>query len=517
MTEIKKNPDVLECLASLSNDEVFTPPKVVNNILDMLPESLWSNPNAKFLDPCCKSGIFLREIAKRLIDGLKDVYPDLRERINHICKQQLYGVAITDLTALLSRRSVYCSKTANGVYSICTSKFTEEGNIFFEPQTHTWSKGRCIYCGASEKNYGRSSELESHAYQFIHDISKEELFKMKFDVIIGNPPYQLSTAGSVESQATPIYDKFVKQAQKLNPRYLCMIIPSRWMNGGFALDNFREDMINDRHIRTLHDFINANDCFPGISLTGGVCYFLWDRDHEGPCHIYTHNEDGSIVESERYLKTEGIDTFIRLNDALSILQKVRIFEEPSFSSIVSQRDPFGLNYFEDGRERMFKLFENEDKGGFHKIYYFGWKREGIKYCDPKYVTTNIDAIDKYKVFISKANGAASSKAPYSVLSKPFVSNPGEICNMTYLMIGPFESESMAKNACEYISTKFFRFLVSLMKNTQNAYSKVYTYVPMQDFNESWTDKKLYEKYGLNSNEIEFIENLIKEMGEDSDE
>lgn len=503
------NPDVLSCLANLSNDEVFTPPNLANQILDMLPQELFSNKEARFLDPCCKTGVFLREIAKRLIVGLEKEIPDLQERLNHIYTKQLFGIAITELTALLSRRSVYCSKRANSKYSVCTTFDTEEGNIQFKRTEHTWENGRCKYCGASQSEYDREDALETYAYQFIHN--PKELLKMKFDVIVGNPPYQLSTGGSVEAQSLPLYQKFVEQAKKLNPRYITMIIPSRWMNGGFGLDNFRNEMLSDRRIRKLHDFFDANECFQGIALPGGVCYFLWDRDNQGICEIHTHKDNKEIVVSNRYLLEEGLTSFIRFSEALSILKKVKKYQEPSFSDIVSPRDPFGLNYYENGSERMFKLFHKERQEGDCEIYYNGWQREGICFANRSKVTTRLDAVDLYKVFISKANGAASNKIPYSVLSKPFIGKPNTICNMTYLMIGPFENNIEAENVQKYICTKFCRFLVSLMKNTQNALKKVYEFVPLQDFNESWTDEKLYKKYGLNQEEIDFIESMIRPM------
>lgn len=505
------NPDVLTCLANLSNDEVFTPPEVANRMLDMLPEELWHDSSATFLDPACKSGVFLREIAKRLIEGLKEEIPDLQKRIDHIFHKQLYGIAITELTSLLSRRSVYCSKYPNSKYSITLFEDTS-GNIRYKRIPHRWQNGKCLFCGASKSEYERGDELETHAYEWIHTIKPEEIFKMKFDVIIGNPPYQLETSGSVESQATPIYNKFIEQAKKLKPRYLSMIVPSRWMNGGFGLDAFRSEMLSDKHIRVLHDYINASDCFPGVAITGGVCYFLWSRDSEGKCLVTTHKDgDREQTVSERYLLEEGLETFIRHNEAISILNKVRSHGEVSFSNIVSQRDPFGLNYFENGRERMFKIFHQKQTANMSPIYSFGWQRNGISYAENKYITTNLEAVSKYKVFISKANGGASNKIPYAVLSKPFVGVPGTICNMTYLLVGPFEKKKVAENVTNYIATKFFRFLVSLMKNTQNAYKKVYTYVPMQDFSKSWTDEELYEKYGLTKEEIAFVESMIKPM------
>jgi site-specific DNA-methyltransferase (adenine-specific) len=510
MMQTSYNPDVLTCLANLSNDEVFTPPGLVNNMLDLLPQELWSNPNAKFLDPVSKSGVFLREIAKRLMKGLESQIPDQQERINHIFSQQLYGIAITELTSLLSRRSIYCSKTANGKYSVCETFNTEQGNIYYERMQHTWQSGKCTYCGASQEVYDREDALETYAYNFIHTDHPEIFFNMKFDVIVGNPPYQLSDGGFGAS-AKPIYHKFVEQAIKLNPRFISMIIPARWFAGGRVgeLTDFRERMLKDKRIRVIHDFQDARDCFPGVEIKGGVNYFLWDRDNEGPCKVCSHTGDTLTSEATRFLLEEGATTFIRYNEAIPILKKVQERKEKSFAELISANDPFGFDVRVEGSMKRVKpKFKHASFEGAIKFYYNGWRKEGIGFININYVKKNLEWVNEHKLFVAKAIGTGDSKID---LIKPFIPENPSCSSETYLVIGPFKSERIMSNVLSYIQTKFFHFMVSLKKITQEARRGVYELVPIQDFTEPWTDEKLYAKYGLTDDEIAFIESVIRPM------
>ncbi len=503
LLNLNYNPDVLTCLANLSNDEVFTPPALVNQMLDMLPADLWTNKNAKFLDPVTKSGVFLREIAKRLIAGLATEILDLQTRINHVMTQQLYGIGITELTSLLARRSLYCAKNASSPLSICTDfeKGNAQGNIRFERTQHSWANGKCFFCGASQSEYDRSDALETHAYQFIHTDKPENLFgaEMKFDVIIGNPPYQLGDGGNGAS-ASPIYHKFIGQAKKLNPRYLSMIVPARWYAGGKGLDEFRNSMLNDKRLKEIHDFPETSDCFAGINIRGGVCYFLWDGAYTGNCNITNYKQGVKGLTVERPLLEKNANVFVRYNEAINILRKVQTKEENSFSEIVSSRKPFGLptNFQEFSKNKT----ENRN------VYLYRFGDNG--YIGLSQVLKNQNLITKFKIFVPKAS-PGTDQYPHLILSKPIIGDKNSCCTETYVVVGPFDSEAVTINVQRYMCTMFFRFMVLLMKNTQDVTKKVYSFVPMQDFNEPWTDEKLYAKYGLTADEIAFIESMIRPM------
>lgn len=521
-----RNPDVLSCIANLSNDEVFTPPELANRMLDMVAEAwasdhdganIWADSTVRFLDPVTKSGVFLREITSRLTEGLAAEIPDLGERVNHILTKQVYGIAITHLTSLLARRSVYCSKHATGRHSIAKGFGSEAGNIWYERLEHTWDGGKCIYCRASEKTLDRGEGFETHAYAFIHtdDIKTRigELFggNMQFDVIIGNPPYQLSDSGYGKS-AAPIYQLFVEQAKELEPRYLSMVIPARWFAGGKGLDEFRQSMLADDRLRSIDDYLSASDVFSGVGLKGGVCYFLWDRDNPGQCRVTTHFKDWPVSIDTRSLQEAGVDVFIRFNEGLSILKKVvavesgetnslSLPESKRFDRLVSSRKPFGL-------PTKFKGKARKDDGDV-----LVYRNGGTGYFDRSSIKTGTHLIDKWKIYIGRAAPGTGNRDtyPHKILSTPFIGEPGSISSETYLCIGPFESQTEAESVLSYISCRLTRLLILLHKPSQDTTRKVYTFVPTQEWNKIWTDEELYAKYGISDSEIAFIEKVVRPM------
>ena len=494
------NPDVLNCLANLSNDEVFTPPALANQVLDMLPQHLFSNPTTTFLDPFCKSGVFLREIVKRLDRGLAEKMPHRQQRIHHIMHHQVFGIALTELTSLLSRRTLYCSKAANSQHSVCHFD-DEQGHVWYKAISHTWVNGKCKYCGASKDVYDRDSTSEQYAYQFIHTDNPKTLFPkdMKFDVIIGNPPYQLSDGGGMGTSAMPIYQKFVEQAKKLSPRYLSMIIPARWYAGGKGLDEFRTTMLNDKHIRVLVDYIDSNDCFGGVDIAGGVCYFLWDRDHEGLCKVTSVNKNCRNT-ADRLLGEYS--TFIRQAEAINIVHKVLNNCKTTMDSIVYSRKPFGLDNGYIGQQSPYP----------GSVSLFG--SQGISYIDIDEIIQNAHLLNEWKLIASKASaqgGRFDSEGKRKVLPKVEVLPPGTICTESYLLLFHTSVQVEAENAASYVKTMFFRFLLSLKVITQNISKDSFSFVPLQDFSHPWTDELLYEIYGLDENEIGFIESMIRPM------
>jgi site-specific DNA-methyltransferase (adenine-specific) len=516
-----RNPDVLMCIANLSNDEVFTPPEFANRMLDTLTEAwaadhgganLWANKTVRFLDPCTKSGVFLREITSRLTKGLADEIPDLQQRADHILTKQVFGIGITHLTAMLARRSVYCSKHAKGSHSIAKTFGSDDGNVWFRRTEHSWKKGRCEYCGASETTYERGQALETHAYAFIHTDSIKahaaEWFggDMQFDVIIGNPPYQLASDGGTRD--VPIYHMFVEQAKKLAPRYLTMVIPSRWMAGGLGLAEFRRTMLSDTRIRDLVDYPNAAEVFPSVGINGGACYFLWDAAHDGPCSVSSVR--AGEVNGPTGRRLDEFDVLVRDSRALGILRKVLAHKEASINTILARDKEFGWTSNFDG-------FHQKQRKGDVPLYYIRMMKRAVGYIARKEVTKSKNLIDTWKVLVPKVgSGRERERSGVDLVLGPSLIAPSpSVCTQSFLFFF-VSSRKEAESLQSYYETRFFRFLVSLRKITQDATHSTYRWVPMQAWDRTWIDADLYKKYGITKKESAFIESMIRPMG-DGDE
>lgn len=515
-----RNPDVLTCIANLSNDEVFTPPEFANRMLDTIGEAwaaannganIWADSSVRFLDPCSKSGVFLREITSRLTRGLADEIPSLEDRVNHILTKQVFGIAITYPTSLLARRSVYCSKHAKGEHSIATTLASDNGNIWFERTNHTWVEGKCAYCGASKMVFDRGEGLETHAYAFIHtdDIRTRvaEFFggTMQFDVIIGNPPYQLKGGGGGTNDSS-IYPLFVEQAMNLEPRFLVMVIPSRWLAGGRDLGSFRKRMLTGGHVREFVDYTKMSTAFPGVDFEGGVGYFLWDRETAGPCRYTLVLGEETLPTAERRL--DDHDIFVRDSRALAILHKVLAKREPTMEQVISGDTPFGLpTNFADYSEAKTK--------GALTLYLTVGGRRTTGWVKDRAIQKNRQLIPHWKVLLPEAYGERGA-VPAMVLGPPIVAPPNSVCTQTYLVAGPFKSKSAALSVKSYIQSRFFRFLVSLRKISQHALRSTYSWVPQQSWDRKWTDAILYKKYGITKDEIAFMNSMIRPMDESDD-
>lgn len=522
-TDYIENFDILETINNVGNDEVFTPLKICNQMLDILPKDVWVNPNLKWLNPVDKNGVFLREIALRLDEGLAEWEPNSLKRRKHILKNMLFSIGLTRFTAQVSRRTVYYCIKANksfdgkldenhspiNGYAIGNGSWfsDEEGNIITPDAEHSFVKGKCQFCGISQNSkYTDSKQVEHYAYQFIHEFDIQNFLskrfnkgeaKMKFDIIIGNPPYQLSTAFISDQQnADPIYQLFINQAKVLEPRYLCMIIPSRWMTGGKPqLKEFRKDMLKDKHIKVIHDYADASECFTSVEIKGGVCYFLRDSQYNGPANYYFH-KNNNIDSSKRHLDEFDDELFVRDKNAISIIEKVvKSNNFRSFEEIAGSQTPFGIvTTFQDFTEKptnknTMLIYGNKDLG----------------YTSPKNILKNSHLAYKFKVFVPKAVGDGNIE---SDLIKPIVPENPSICTQTYLVFGEFETKKEAENLSKYIKTKFFHFLLGQLKNTQQLPPIVFKFVPIVDFKIAWTDEALYSKYKLTDSEIKYIENSV---------
>lgn len=549
---MKETRDILVLFEALNNHEIFTPPRLAKEMLELLPDEVWCNPSLKFLDPCTKSGVFLREIFYKLYEGLKNkgvhkAHDGLeynldndQERINHILKNMIYGIATSELTGYVARRTLYGVMEANidkqvaALESFSKSKnyeqwseeeqlkfvgrnkfneyfnhemfktddyigFEEEGNIFY-PADEVAKKV------LEDGNY----EVEDTYYPFINDETQHQKIldikegRMRFDVIIGNPPYQIND-NAFGAGASPIYDKFILTSINLNPKYLSMIVPSRWLTNGKGLGKFRKYMFSNNKISKMVDCLSPNYFFPAVEVKGGINYFLWERNWKRDELEYSIVDPKTKSFSTLRRKINEFDVFIRNNTAISIVHKVLSKGFESVESNASGTLPFGIpSNFTDYSvksipSKNIKLYGNK----------INMKdTNGIGYVSQSSITKHPEWLNKHKVLVPKATGTGNDS---KVLSTPIYSEPNSVCSHTYIVVGVFDTKPEALNFMEYIRTKFLRYLVSIVKNTQDATRGVYKFVPMLNMNKSYSDKELYSMFDFTDEEKNFIEELISSM------
>lgn len=490
-------PDILDCLAQLSNDEVPTPPKVAEAMLDLLPDAVWSQPDYRWLDPSSKSGIFLREVATRLFDGLADWEPDFVKRREHIFRNMLFGTSVSEMTGIISRRSIYCATNASSPHSVVRFN-DDQGNLPFIRSEHDFGPNdRCRLCNAPA-DLEQGASRENYAHAFIHGTyPTEEMSTMNFDVIVGNPPYQIDSDGNTRTM--PIYQKFVERAIDLEPRYVLMITPSRWFAGGLGLDEFRAKMIADRRMAKLVDNPKLFDCFPGVEIKGGVSYFLWDRDHNGDCEFSTRI-DGRITSTMTRDLRAGDGVLIRNNKAASIVEKVKArSSQGSLSTVVSSRIPYGASLATNFRDDQPEPFD----GAVPLV-----KGNGSGYIRPDQIERNHEWISDWKVLLPVAGDGHGREQAY-VTGEPIAVAPGSISTDTYLVTGRFTDAASAENYAKYLATKFVRFLILQRKVTQHMTPARFKFVPVLDMARPWSDEDLYEHFGLTDEEQAEVEESIR--------
>lgn len=519
--------DILETITNVGNDEVFTPRKTCEMILDSLPEEVWHNPDYKWLNPATKNGIFEREIAIRLDAGLKDIIPDEETRRKHILQHMIYAIGLTKFTSYVARRTLYYCSDANrecdGIkasdghyvngYAIGNGTWFDnpEGNIMTPKADHEFGKdGKCVFCRMSkDSKYVDMLQREQYAYEFIHHQPEELLtflqdtfFKgdrnMKFDIIIGNPPYQLADGGAAAS-STPIYQLFVDMAINLNPKYVSMIIPSRWFAGGKGLDQFRQTMLEDSRISLLVDFPNSSECFPNYNIAGGVCYFLWAQEYHGLCTVQNVVNGKTVSSLKR--KLDEYPILVRDNSALDIIKKIDTKGRKSLSESVFPRNYFSI-------PTTIKPFTG--KGESLSCL----TSKGSILVGKENISDRDHVLEKYKVIVTYAMSGGNkpkTNGKYQIISSLLILKPGEVCSETYLILKTFDSLNEAENFRLYVSTKTFRFLLLQALTSIHITKDTFAFIPELDFAKKWDDALLAKEFQLTLDEQRYIDSLIEEM------
>lgn len=453
-------------------------------------ETVW-NTDAKILEVNSKTGLYPLYMAYSIFTARRQKKPEVSDEQHwaDTLKDNIFVLCKTPMAVSITRRTLAGFKNLQ-----VNAKYRKD--LVKEAQEES-SREKLASEIQSGKNFWKINEDND----------------MKFDAIVGNPPYQEAKGTNI----VPIFNHFMTLAKEINPRYISMIMPSRWMKGGNrGLDDFMKETLADTRIELLHDYIDPKEVFPGVEIKGGVCYLLWGKSHKGMCKYSLHDVSKKEQSVERYLKTEGCDSFVRYPICVSILEKVRKFNEQSFSGLVSVREPYGLksDFFKHPQKYgVEQLSKDPIKNGI-KIYGLENLKRVERYVPNSYkVKRREETLNSYKIFIPNAYGcgAIGEELGTPILGTPILGTPMSICTETFYLIGPFQSEDESKNALTYLKTKFFRLLVGLKKITQHTTRDTYSLVPIQDFSRRWTDEELYKKYALTDEEIDFIETMIKPM------
>ena len=467
-TELEPNERVKKAMnkfGRLSSSEIVTPAKIAEEMIDVLPQDEITE-NTKFLDIASKQGEFTLALYSKFGDKIKN---------------NIYAIPTSTLTYEFTRK----------VYTLLGMPIE---NIF----------------------------SDFNSYELIDSNHNQEITKrlldMKINAIVGNPPYNKLNGGGNGTSGEVLYNKFVQIAKETKASYVSMIMPARWYTSG-ELEYIRKELLYDNKIEFLNDYPNASDCFSNVEIKGGICHFLWNKNYNDKCNVYTHLNNSSIEKTKRNLLETNLSIFMRYVQMVPILQKVLSFKENSFSDIISANDPFGFDVREKGSYKRVKpSFNTIPKENSISFYYYRWQSKGVGYVDRSVIRKNKNWVDSYKVFIPKAWGTGNTTTDKL---NAFIPDLHSCCTETYLVIGPFKTRQEATNVVSYISTKFFKLMVFVLKLTQNAMQDTYKYVPLQDFTSKsdidWSksvseiDNQLYAKYGLSEEEISFIESTIKEM------
>lgn len=481
--------DIFDYIPPQQTNQIFTPRRVVKLMVDLVVENnpdIFSNYNVKFVDLYTKSGLYITEIVKRLNEGLKEQIPNSEERMRWILENQVYACAPSNIIYNIAKNFIFCN-----------FKGVDSKNI--------------VECDLTE--HTKSGNAKKKLMELFGDDS------LKFNVIIGNPPYQ-EMDGGAQASARPIYHHFVRLAKELNPELISFIMPTRWYAGGKGLDEFRDEMINDIHLRELHDWLTPEDIFPNTNIRGGVCYFLWDKKYDNSknlTRVVTHENNSITADDFRGMKVEGVDIFVRDGKAITILEKVFVDKNiDTMLNHVSSRRPFGFegNFIKESN------FRKTNSGLTDPIQCYG-KGQIVGYVERDEITVRPQWIDIWKVYTPRANNIGTELNDDNL--NTFVGAPKTICTESYLVIGA--ELGLDENSCnslsKYLTTKFARYLHGIAKGSQDATSKTFKFVPIQNFSDksdiNWSvsvqelDKQLYEKYGLSDEDIKHIERRIKVM------